>query len=354
MEKIFQISNEYNKEKVVITTDDNMELLMGQILLNRIAGIAYEKIDLETLHYEARKVLKFHIENNILIFNRFINNLSYLSPILQNADFPYALLKGAFLTLFLYPKGHRTSNDIDVLISNENVSTLQSLLLQNGFTQGHVSKSSGEVVPASRKEIIESKMNYGETVPFIKLMEGYPLEVDINFSLDYKPSKEKNIISEMLSKAIFVEKDGICFKTLNHKDFLIHLCCHLYKEATTYDWIKWRNDLMLYKFSDINVFLHEYGCEKFFLELDNRIKHFALEKECYYTFEISSTIYPDLNDVNGFARLKESIKPNDLQFMTQVIYPMEKKRFQYSMKFIDWFLCPNRIMELEEIPYEEN
>lgn len=352
MQVLFKIADELNDEKVDVSSIENLELLIGQIIINRISGIAYDKIDLSTLHYEAIKLLRFYKENNVFNYDRFVKNLEFLSLMLKSIDFEYALLKGAFLIPFLYPKGHRTSNDIDILLDSGNVSKLQNLLLQNGFIQGHLSSLS-EIIPATRKEIIESKMNYGETVPFLKLIDGIVLEIDLNLSMDYKPSRD-NMVLEMLSKTIDVKKGDIHFKTLNHKDFLIHLCCHLYKEATTYDWVKCRDDLMLYKFSDINVFLHKYGNEEYFIELTKRIKQFGIEKECYYAFENSSIIYPNLNRINGFAKTKERIRPHDLQFMNQVIYPYEKKLFQHHMSFAEWFFCTNRVIQLEEVPYETN
>jgi len=233
MQILFKIANELNEEKINISAAENIELLMGQIMLNRIAGIAYDNIDLETLSREAKKVLRINKENNISICNRFMENLKGLAIMLKSVEFKYALLKGAFLTTFLYESGHRTSNDIDILVNSADVSKLQNLLLQNKFIQGHIS-SQGEIIPASRKEIIEAKMNYGETVPFFKSIDGQILEIDLNFSIDYKPAEDMRIVREMLSSAIDVEKDGIRFKTLNHENFLIHLCCHLYKEATTY------------------------------------------------------------------------------------------------------------------------
>jgi hypothetical protein len=350
MRILFNIADELNESRIDVSYEENLELLVGQIILNRISGIAYGQIESSALNSEIVKSLKFLKEKNMTLNNEFMHNLRYLSQMLYNTDFEYALLKGAYLTPFLYKAGHRTSNDIDILVSSENVSKIQKLLLSQGFVQGYI--RDGLIIPASRKEIIESKMNNGETVPFLKQMDGNILEVDINFSLDFKPSHDKQIVSEMLSSAVYVEKDDIRFKTLRFDDFLIHLCCHLYKEATTYNWLLNRRDLMLYKFSDINVFVHKHGSNNYFRSLIYRIKHFGFEKECYYTLENSSIIYPALNNLEGFVDVKEAVRPSDLNFMTLIIWPSRKKLFQYHMSFTDWFFCSNRISQLEEIPYE--
>ena len=352
MQVLFRVSDELNKEKIDITQTENQELLIGQILLNRVAGIAYDNIDLDNAPLEAQKVLKVQMENNIFRNKRFLENLEILSNTFEAVDFKYAFLKGSFLIPFLYPQGHRTSNDIDILVKGDDISKIQNVLLDQGFIQGNLS-SSGEIVKATRKEVIEAKMNFGETVPFVKLFKGSSVMIDLNFSVDYKP-EDGSIVPEMLESTIYVQKDNIRFNTLNYEDFLIHLCCHLYKEATTHDWVHHRRDLMLYKFSDINVFLHKYGNTSYFTSLVNRIERFRVQKECYYTFENSSVIYPAMNDIDGFVNMKQTIKPSDLRFMTQVVFPRERKLLEHYMSFSDWFFCPNRMVHLKEVPYATN
>jgi len=352
--KLFLLSDALLNEKVQIASNDNIELLMGNIILNRIVKIAYNNLDLNTLSadfYKAIQALKESCEKQHL---KFEGNLYYLSTLLENIKFKYALLKGAFLSTVLFDNGNRTSNDIDILVEGKNVAEIQSLLINNGFIQGRYIREDNTIISASRKEIIESRMNFGETIPFFKMIDGSPFEVDINFSVDFKPGDNRNLVSELLRDTTTIPIKDQKFYTLNMLDFVIHLCCHLYKEATTYDWVLYRRDLMLYKFSDINVFLHRFGDEEFFNALTNRIKKYNVEKECYYTFENSSIIYPNLKNIKWFNIAKEEIKPYSLNFMKQIIYPREKKLFEYNLSFVDWFFCPNRIEKLREIDYETN
>ena len=325
--------------------------LLGRILLNKVAGISFNKCikaPAKTFTKEFMDTLECIYRNNIESNTRFLNDLKYLSGILVNLDIPYAQLKGAFLIGNLYPIGYRTSNDIDILISEDSISSLQKVLKDNGFIQGSYTKEKG-ICAASRREIIESRMNYGETIPFVKMIGDYPLEVDINFSVDYKPNAERLIVSEFLKNAINVEREGYTFYTLEEKDFLIHLCLHLYKEATTYDWVLTKRDLLLYKFSDINLLIDRYANKQYCEQLSERIRELETEKECYYAFENTSIIFPELNQNINFVWLKNSIKPKDLQFMQQIIYPREKKILVHDMNFEDWFDCNNRIQYLKEM-----
>ncbi len=330
----------------------NQEELFGQLVLNKMVGIAFKKLEYRALNPELRKTLILLNDNYLNRSALYKKQLKYLvNNILANAEFDYSLLKGSFLSTNLYKSGQRVSNDFDILISPESISRLQKLLIDNGFVQGGVN-SSNEIVPATRREILESRLNFGQTVPFVKIIENSPLIIDINFSLDFKASAN-NIVGEFLNDIVIATFENVRFKTLSPIKFLLHLACHLYKESTTYYWVARRRDLMLYKFCDIYMFINKFGTIEYFSDLIEQIKKYNFEKECYYTFENSSIIYPALNKIDGFLKVKESIKPENLDFMKQIVYPREKKLFKYDMSFTDWFFCPDRVSQLEEIPYEE-
>ena len=46
---------------------------------------------------------------------------------------------------------------------------------------------------------------------------------------------------------------GISVNILGDEDFFLHLCAHLYKEATTLPWIEMHRDMTLYKYCDIYI-----------------------------------------------------------------------------------------------------
>lgn len=348
---IFRLSDPLNKDICAANLTSNQEEIFGQIVLNKMVGIAFKKLDHRYLNPELRKTFYLLNDNYLNRSVLYKKQLKYLASVLSIANFDYSLLKGAFLSTNLYEPGQRVSNDFDLLISSSDLSKLQKLLINYGFVQGKVNFYN-EIIPAERREILALRMNYGQTVPFVKNVENSPLIIDINFSLDFK-APVNNIVESFLNNTIFVNFEDVCFKTLEPVRFLLHLSCHLYKEATTYDWVAHRRDLMLYKFCDIYMFIHKYGTTEYFSALIKQIKKYGLEKECYYTFENASVIYPALNEIDGFSKVKESIKPERMDFMKQIIYPREKKLFKYEMSFTDWFFCPDRVSQLEEIPYEE-
>lgn len=330
--------------------------LLGDLCINRTSGIAYHNIR----RFPKLKVSKDFLWTLDAVYqsNCFRNQqtkmyFKELSKMFAGVDFHYAVLKGTILSMNRYQEGCRVSNDIDVLVDEYHVEQCTRILRANGFVQGTYRRGIG-IIPATRREIILSKLNYGETVPFFKLFGEEAMMVDVNFSLDYKPELTGNLVERMLQHVEPVLLDGCQCMTLEKYDFLIHLCCHLYKEATTFYWVDLQRDLMLYKFSDINLLLRTAFSPQELEELATRIQEYGLERECYYTFVNSSILFPPIQQVQGFKKLIDCIQPNDLSFMKQIIHPKEKTVYEYKESFLDWFFTPNRRERLHEIKIEGN
>ena len=80
---------------------------------------------------------------------------------------------------------------------------------------------------------------------------------------------------------------------LNSELFLVHLCVHLYKEATTTMYVIENNDLNLIKFCDVR----EYVLQKMNEKSIDRAIEFSLKNELgkclYYCFYYLKMIYND-------------------------------------------------------------
>ena len=308
--------------------------VLGHIFFNRMQSIAYGTLCkhglLGKVNREFRNSLRGAYEQNVEKNNSFYWCIQYLNEVLAKCNCKYAMLKGAYLCHY-YPKGYRTSSDIDLLVNPEDVTQIGNALSIAGFKQGNV--RNGEFIPATRKEIIESKMLRGETVPYIKELN-FPnmkyLEVDINFSLDYKNSST-DVLESMLEKASKREIRGADVMTLDESDFFIHLCAHLYKEASTLPWVEMMRDMTLYKYCDIYLLLEDMTMprlEKIFV----RATELGMEKEC--AFAILQTV--ELFDITNKIVLDMalSVLINDSDFIHRVIDPKESKNYIFTEKNI--------------------
>ena len=249
--------------------------ILGQLLMHRMGAAAYVSLErcglLGRVNREFRNALQCLYEAGVAKTESLLRATEELEGLLGDADFPYALLKGSLLAR-LYPKGVRTSNDIDLLLRPGDITPAAQRLKRAGFTRGYV--RGGVFVPATRAEILSSRMNRGETVPFVRRV-GLPgmeyLELDLNFSLDHQAGGG-DAVGEMLSRRETMPGCGLY--TLSLPDFILHLCAHLYKEATVMAWVEMGRDQSLYKYADLylltELFLDEeladgrrpMGCKK--------------------------------------------------------------------------------------------
>lgn len=324
--------------------------VLGHLFFNRMQAVAYGTLErnglLGKVNREFRNSLKGAYEQNVQKNDSFFKAVRYVSEILASQKGQYAMLKGAVLCK-KYPKGYRTSNDIDLLVCPERVTQIGKALIKEGFRQGDI--RNGTFIPASRKEIIESRMTRGETIPYIKevnLPGMRYLEVDINFSLDYKNSTT-DTLERMLSAREEADFDGFYGQTLCREDFFIHLCGHLYKEATTLPWVEMKRDMTLYKYCDIYLLLHQMTAEDI-EKLFQRAFELDLTALCCFAILQTAGLFEKVNPI-AVGKARECLTDRD-NFLNTVISPKDGKVYQYTERNIaDRFFARERLKLLEEV-----
>lgn len=344
----------YDREQLLELIDEGLDYpyILGHLLYNRIAGVAYTVLKqaniLWMLNREFRNSIQMIYDSNCVRHESYMKTLSYLSSLLKDINIPYALLKGAFLNQ-VYKKGIRISNDVDVLVNQNNITEITTILKKNGFKQGNV--RSGKFVEATRLEILSSRINRGETVPFIKeinLPQMKFCEIDINFSFDYRAKQENNMVEDFLYNAQpAICTDNAYMNTLSSTCFLIQLCMHLYKEATIMNWVKMGRDVSLYKYMDIYVYIVEFFNANFAKEFILLVKKYGLENECYYTLYYTKLLFDISNEC--LDNILESIEPTDLDFLNQIYDPETRKKYKFNIDYIEWVFSSKKLEKLNEV-----
>lgn len=334
----------------LLRTGAGTPAVLGQLLYNRMAGVAYHMLiktgtqDLASREFRntLRDTQLLSIEKN----HSFVQCRNFVTDILEKSDAEYALLKGAYLCE-LYPPGCRTANDVDVLTEGKWITAIGDALQEAGFRQGYI--KGGIFVPASRKEIIHRKMTRGETVPYF-LEVGLPympyLEVDINFSLDYKNTID-TALPAFVSKATLRSIGENRCRILSDPHFLLHLCMHLYKEATTYPWVQMGRDMNLYKFCDLYVLLMQYTLQDYKTLAAETEKHGLLSQCCWVLWAVQTLLQIEDPMLLGFLA---RYAPKDLQELDRVVDPAGKREFVYeSSDLRQRFFAGNRVSLLREV-----
>lgn len=345
---------DYDKAKIeeLMKGSVHWSYVLGQLMFHRMGAAAFYTIKecelLGKVNREFRNSLKMAYDIGKVKSESLKSALTMLYDIIGNADFPYALLKGAYL-VSVYPNGLRTSNDLDILMNQKDLSKMEALLKSVGFTQGNIRNF--KFTPATRGEILHSRMNRGETIPFVKpinLPDMEWLEIDINFSLDYKAKQENDTVNDLLQDVkplIKTEKEPLF--TLSPSDFMIHLCCHLYKEAAVYAWVEMERDLSIYKFADIYLLLNQWTDSEFYTDLTARIKKHGLNRECYYALLRTKEVFSIENLM--LNKLLSDIRPDNTDYLTEIIRPDKNIKYRYDEDFTDWLFTSGRKEHLHEV-----
>lgn len=346
---IFEITSG-GQPNLVAGMDVNWELLLGQILMNRVSSIAYKGLTKCNMRLprEFERNLLIHCEKDRQKAERFLEDLERVMVILRSADFEYSFLKGAYLSSELYELGERTSNDIDILINKKDLGRCKKLLEEEGFCQGSVDIC-GQIVPASRREVLFASLNYGETIPFLKWINDKVVEIDVNFSLNEGKSNDEEIVGKMLHRRKQMNTRRLDNKMwiLCRVDFIIQLCCHLYKEACNITWVKYRRDLSLYKFLDVRKLLEEWANKQFCSELEDRIKRYQVQNECYFAFMVISEFWPGSWNKEA-QELVKGIRQKDISDLKRVFDWENRAVYSYQKNFREWFLSENRMEQFEK------
>lgn len=339
-----------NKKRIqeILEKPLDYPFVLGQLLYNRMGAAAYQTLNecnlLGDVNREFRNVLMAIYQSDYKKTESFIECVDQTGRMLEEADFPYVLLKGAYLAS-IYPKGTRTSNDIDLLIRPKDITKLSALLSAHGFQQGYLRNRT--FVPATRMKIIQCRMNRGETVPFVKkaaLPEMEYCEIDINFSIGATPYQKTEITEAMLENRRRLIQNRI--PTLAPVDFFIHLCVHLFKEATVINWVKMGNDLSLYKFCDLYVLIGQWLDEEFLKALEKRVDAFGLQRECYFALRFMEELFQPHSGL--LQELLEVIKPSDTAYLKEIIDLSENKTYYHEKSFSEWLFCGRRMEHLHE------
>ncbi len=324
--------------------------VLGHLFFNRMQAVAYGNLKsrglIGSINREFRNSLKGAYEQNIEKNRSYFHCVRLLSEALAECTCQYAMLKGAFLCRY-YPEGYRTSNDIDLLVLPQDVTEIGEVLSRAGFQQGNI--KDGTFVPATRSEIITSKMMRGETVPYIKQVNlpGITyLEVDVNFSLDYK-NGDTVVLKDILSRATLRKLDAFEVKTLEQSDFFIHLCSHLYKEATTLPWVEMMRDMTLYKYCDLYLLLEDMSEEEAG-DIMKRSLELNMSDICAFAIVQTAELFD--SDNRCLVEWARSVLQSDPDCLHRVVSPKDRKTFVYSEKDVcTRFFCERRADLLMEV-----
>ena len=278
--------------KIILQESIDWDLFLGKLFNNRVNGVIANKMgEMVNIPVTVKRSLQFMLLSQIQRNACHKQEIAKISAELEREDVNYAFLKGAVLNFVYYGEGERISNDTDILVNVEDLTKVIKICKKMGYIQGYV--KNGEIVPATKKEIMFAQLNTYETVPMIK-ETGNPYlpfhEFDINFRLGNDDKGEMSKI--MLKDTVIVGNSTFKLRTMSLERFLIYLCIHLYREATMVYKIVRGDDLILYKFMDIHYFINSNQQKMSWEKLLKEAKILDRQKDVYYALYFTEKLYP--------------------------------------------------------------
>lgn len=297
---------EYDDSIIEILNDKSVNWItvLGYLMYHRVAGLVYEKInkiDVRLLDYPVFFASYMVNQAQSLRGKEQNRYVKIISDRLLSDDIDHVFLKGTVLNNVIYSSGERASNDIDILVMKQSVNQVAEILRDIGFVQGKYNYKKNEIIPFSSEEIRFSLENRGETAPFVLISDTYALktiDVDINFSIDWIPDTNGDIVESFLQNKIIMKcMDGTSIYSLSNEHNFLELCIHLYKDSVLIDILKKRKVLDLYKFVDIYYFLKCSYTQMNYDKLYELVVQFNLEKPVLFAVRAVYTLFPDaIND----------------------------------------------------------
>lgn len=294
---------EYGELRSMLAAKPDFGEVFRLAVLNKTMGLVSKHI----LHF-GTDVIPGLFRRQLLFLNlgnrernrEMFRELSAVLSMLNASGIPYSPLKGAYLIPYIYQDlSVRLSNDIDILIRQEDVEQICGIMKEAGYVMGVYDDPSRSVIPAKRRDDIYWKTQMGNIHPFVKISENPFLDfLVVDFAFDVDPvHRNTRIAVDMLENTVVTEILGTQTRLLHPTDFLIQVCTHLYKEACARHAAEETHaDLNLIKFCDVReLVLAQWDltdpeqCDR----LAERAKHHHVENALYYCFDCCKAIYGD-------------------------------------------------------------
>ncbi|MNM18826.1 hypothetical protein D3C81_291240 [compost metagenome] len=247
------------------------------------------------IDYQYKRLFDFYYlgnkERNKAIFTQF----TLIIENFERHNIKAVPLKGAYLAPYVYKDlGLRSLNDLDFLLSVDDLDKASKLIGEMGFIPGNFNRRTDEIKPASRKNVLAHRMLGGNLYQHVKKNDNPFLKcLSIDFSFDVDLKRNFHASRELLAHAVESNIFGNKIFLLKPIDFLIHLCIHLYKESSNIQWVTFQQECNLIKFCDLREFFLNHADTLRPEQIAIRANELAAVKAVYFSFYYLGEIYLD-------------------------------------------------------------
>lgn len=306
--------------------------IAGILVNHRLGGYFYLGLDEQQqkkIPKEFRKVLELLVKAQKEQQNNNNTELLKINELLDDNGIRFAALKGAFFGSEMYTSGLRRSNDLDLLVYEEDLNKLDDCMRQLGYIQSNM--PNGEMIEATKREKLIQRMNYHDLVPYVKSVDGGVLDIDINFLFDGKENPIDRFVYDMGTQ--IYDGENYSIRGLNYYTNLAFLCVHFYREASSTIWTEGRRDVTLYKIVDIINYIRFYMHLIDKEQLLSVFKKLNICEKVFFTFKIIQEFYNEssINEIIQDLKIYEI----DSETMKKVYDHKTKKEIYREESFYE-------------------
>lgn len=284
----------------------------------KIVGIVYKSLsEMKLLHlvpYRVASAIKYiylaTTKRNQVLMDELITILTAF----KEEGIDIRPLKGSVLLDLIYTDyGTRTLNDLDFFVSKNDLKRLPKIMNNLGYIQGEYNVNDKTLTELSREDKLMWKVKMFNLPPFCNIHPEPTVDIiSIDFTFGLSFSDKKDINEKILSTDSILNNK----KTLSNIDFFIHLCTHLYKEASNEAWENFAQDINLIKFCDVREYYYFLSKKIDNDDIISRVNELGVEKAFSFSILYSSILYNDNNLIKLLERINYS-KYNFQEVYTQ-------------------------------------
>lgn len=278
------VKQQINWERVVQYCIRNKVLYLLLYHLERYQLIGYLPKYLSKLVSEAMQVNR--VKNDIKFAE-----MERICRKFEENDIKIVPVKGSYLIDNLYcNRSIRETNDIDALISKKDISKIDQIMKELGYSNKKYNDKLKKFENRSTTEKILYKTKMYNLLPYVKVINS-PVNMKIIF--DFSHALDFTLNSDVVQEMLDVSYMDNNIRRLLSEHYLIHMCCHHYREASHVEWIKIGKDLNLIKFCDVREFILKKMDKESLQKAVTFAKKHNLEKPLFFVLFFLDTIYSD-------------------------------------------------------------
>lgn len=288
---------------------------------HRVAQIIYiNMVRFDLIHYlpvKWRDVMKcvyeFVKKKNI----HFLSRLEKVFLEMNSKDITYAVIKGAMLINEIYSDyGLRQFNDIDILVMEKDLSSIEKMLVEQGFSQEIYDIKTRTRVLATKKQKIFHRMTTHELLPF-RLKTGISdlgeITVDIQFDIFNRGKfmKQEYNMKSLFNNLETINVNNACITILNPKYNILQLSSHLYHDAVRIRTIRNGRDLELARFLDLYEYINMKKSKVDWVAFSDELNKSNINHIVFYSLYFTELLYGEFLP-DGFLK---DIMPTNTDYL---------------------------------------